>query len=221
MCKFLNPIKRDLECSERFLFVESLSLLFVVNLPVRKSKLFEEQEEEPLKFWDSLMLAPFFKMILFETCGVIFRKIKDLTLCKLIFFYWSIFYNHHYFYFVFCNACCIHAIPGGLGGFGLELANWLIGRGATKIVLTSRSGIRNGYQSLCVRRWKENGINVVISTSDCSTVAGTTKLLEEASKLGPVGGIFNLAVVSNRFSVQKPSVVSLEFWAFEFVRFTH
>nr|XP_018905067.1 PREDICTED: fatty acid synthase [Bemisia tabaci]XP_018905075.1 PREDICTED: fatty acid synthase [Bemisia tabaci] len=88
-----------------------------------------------------------------------------------------------------------YVLVGGLGGFGLELANWLIGRGATKIVLTSRSGIRNGYQSLCVRRWKENGINVVISTSDCSTVAGTTKLLEEASKLGPVGGIFNLAVV--------------------------
>ena len=33
-----------------------------------------------------------------------------------------------------------YIITGGLGGFGLELADWLIGRGATKLVLTTRSG---------------------------------------------------------------------------------
>lgn len=78
----------------------------------------------------------------------------------------------------------------------MELTNWLIERGATKVVLTSRRGIRNGYQSLCVRKWKSRGIQVLISTLDCSTVAETTKLLEETSKLGPLGGIFNLAAVS-------------------------
>ncbi|KAL0628995.1 Fatty acid synthase, partial [Plecturocebus cupreus] len=33
-------------------------------------------------------------------------------------------------------------ITGGLGGFGLELGEWLIHRGARKLVLTSCSGIR-------------------------------------------------------------------------------
>ncbi|KAI4472195.1 fatty acid synthase [Holotrichia oblita] len=88
-----------------------------------------------------------------------------------------------------------YVLVGGLGGFGLELTKWLIFRGATKIVLTSRSGIRTGYQSLCVRRWRESGIQVLVSTADCSDVKGAVKLLQDAKELGPIGGIFNLAAV--------------------------
>lgn len=40
----------------------------------------------------------------------------------------------------------VYLITGGLGGLGLELAGWLISRGAKKIVLTSRRGISTGYQ---------------------------------------------------------------------------
>lgn len=40
-----------------------------------------------------------------------------------------------------------YVITGGLGGFGLELAEWLLQRGAQKLVLTSRSGIRTGGQA--------------------------------------------------------------------------
>ncbi|XP_054286913.1 fatty acid synthase-like [Macrosteles quadrilineatus] len=88
-----------------------------------------------------------------------------------------------------------YILAGGLGGFGLELANWMIFRGAKKIVLTSRSGIKTGYQSLCVRRWREQGVQVFVSTADVTSLAGAQQLINEASKLGPVGGIFNLAVV--------------------------
>ncbi|CAH0393331.1 unnamed protein product [Bemisia tabaci] len=103
-----------------------------------------------------------------------------------------------------------YLLVGGLGGFGLELTNWLIERGATKVVLTSRRGIRNGYQSLCVRKWKSRGIQVLISTLDCSTVAETTKLLEETSKLGPLGGIFNLAAVLSDALLQNQTPTSFE-----------
>lgn len=88
-----------------------------------------------------------------------------------------------------------YVLVGGLGGFGLELANWLILRGAKNIVLTSRSGIKTGYQSLCIRRWREAGVNVLVSTADATTEKGARRLLQEADELGPVGGIFNLAVV--------------------------
>ncbi|KAG8446408.1 hypothetical protein GDO86_014021 [Hymenochirus boettgeri] len=88
-----------------------------------------------------------------------------------------------------------YIITGGLGGFGLELAHWLIERGAKNLVLTSRSGIRNGYQAKQVQSWKEMGINVVVSTKDVVTVEGTRQLIEQAMQLGPVGGIFNLAMV--------------------------
>lgn len=88
-----------------------------------------------------------------------------------------------------------YLLVGGLGGFGLELANWMITRGAKHILLTSRSGIRAGYQALCIRRWREIGINVVVSTTDATTLAGAEKLIKETQKLAPVGGIFNLAAV--------------------------
>lgn len=90
-----------------------------------------------------------------------------------------------------------YILVGGLGGFGLELANWMIRRGAQHLVLTSRSGIYTGYQSLCVRRWREDGINVVISTADSTTLAGAEQLIKETNKIAPVGGIFNLAAVLN------------------------
>ncbi|CAB3365146.1 Hypothetical predicted protein [Cloeon dipterum] len=88
-----------------------------------------------------------------------------------------------------------YLLVGGLGGFGLELANWLVFRGAKNVILTSRSGVRTGYQSLCVRRWRDAGVNVIVSTTDCSTAEGAVKLLKEAATLGPIGGIFNLAAV--------------------------
>ncbi|KAI5717132.1 hypothetical protein M8J77_000765 [Diaphorina citri] len=88
-----------------------------------------------------------------------------------------------------------YVLVGGLGGFGLELANWLIFRGAKKIVLTSRSGVKSGYQSLCIRRWKENKVQVFISTADSTKPEGAEQLLKESAKLGPIGGIFNLAAV--------------------------
>ena len=88
-----------------------------------------------------------------------------------------------------------YVLVGGLGGFGLELANWMVTRGARYLVLTSRSGIRTGYQAMCIRRWRALGINVTISTDDATTPAGAEKLISLSSKLAPVGGVFNLAAV--------------------------
>jgi fatty acid synthase len=85
---------------------------------------------------------------------------------------------------------------GGLGGFGLELADWFVSRGARKLVLTSRTGMKTGYQSLRVRIWRSYGTTVVISLADITTEGGVKALLSEANKLGQVDAIFNLAVVS-------------------------
>ncbi|XP_012058768.1 PREDICTED: fatty acid synthase-like [Atta cephalotes] len=55
-----------------------------------------------------------------------------------------------------------YIILGGLGGFGLELIDWLILRGARNVVLVSRNGIKNGYQRMKVQLWKSYGVNVLI-----------------------------------------------------------
>lgn len=47
------------------------------------------------------------------------------------------------------DGCCI--VAGGLGGFGLELVDWLVKRGAKKIILNSRNGIKTGYQSYRIK----------------------------------------------------------------------
>lgn len=88
-----------------------------------------------------------------------------------------------------------YVLVGGLGGFGLELTHWLISRGATKVVLNSRSGVRSGYQASMIRRWLARGINISVDTSDVTTDAGSEAMLKAANKLGPVGAIFNLAAV--------------------------
>lgn len=41
-------------------------------------------------------------------------------------------------------------ITGGLGGFGLELAQWLVSKGAKRIILTSRSGVKTGKYHLII-----------------------------------------------------------------------
>lgn len=90
---------------------------------------------------------------------------------------------------------------GGLGGFGLELADWLVIRGARNLVLTSRKGITTGYQAMRVRIWRSYGANVIISTDDITKEEGVKSLLQTANSLGPVSAIFNLAVVSTLNSI--------------------
>lgn len=45
----------------------------------------------------------------------------------------------------------VHIIVGGLGGFGLELAGWLIERGVKKLVLNSKRGLTSPYQSYRIK----------------------------------------------------------------------
>lgn len=51
------------------------------------------------------------------------------------------------FHRVCCDSNMVYIIAGGLGGFGLELADWLVLRGARKLVLSTRRGITTAYQS--------------------------------------------------------------------------
>lgn len=52
---------------------------------------------------------------------------------------------------VYCDPEMVYIIAGGLGGFGIELADWLILRGARILTLNSRSGVRNSYQAYRIR----------------------------------------------------------------------
>ncbi|XP_070149856.1 fatty acid synthase [Polyergus mexicanus] len=96
----------------------------------------------------------------------------------------------------YCDDDKSYLILGGLGGFGLELADWLILRGAKNLVLTSRTGIKTGYQRMKTDLWKSYGVNVLIITGvDAANRKDCEFILKSAEKQGPVDAIFNLAVV--------------------------
>lgn len=42
-------------------------------------------------------------------------------------------------------------LVGGMGGFGLELADWLVLRGCQKLVMSSSRGVMNGYQAVRIK----------------------------------------------------------------------
>lgn len=50
---------------------------------------------------------------------------------------------------------------------------------------------------------------MLVSTSDIGTLEGTQLLIEEALQLGPVGGIFNLAVVSDKIAQDLKEATSI------------
>lgn len=52
---------------------------------------------------------------------------------------------------VFCNPNFSYIIVGGLGGVGLELADWMVLRGCRKLILSSSRGITNSYQRYRIR----------------------------------------------------------------------
>ena len=90
-----------------------------------------------------------------------------------------------------------YVIVGGLGGLGLEVGNWLVDRGARHLILTSRSGLATGYQSLCLRKWKSKGVTVETPTVDLSNKEAAEKFMSEVTTKHSIGGIFNSALVLN------------------------
>jgi len=96
-----------------------------------------------------------------------------------------------------------YLVTGGLGGFGLELCKWLVGFGGAKhLVISSRSGLKTGYQLATVRRLQTSGCSVRVVTSGEADAAASLegahllcRLAEREAPSGKLGGIFHLAMV--------------------------
>ncbi|XP_029725313.1 fatty acid synthase [Aedes albopictus] len=99
-----------------------------------------------------------------------------------------------YYPHVFCNPDQVYVIVGGLGGFGLELADWLVLRGCRKLVLSSSRGVTKPYQEFRIKAWYNYGVHTHVSTADVTTMEGCRVLLKEASRFGSISAIYNLAV---------------------------
>lgn len=103
-----------------------------------------------------------------------------------------------------------YIITGGLGGFGLELINWMMEREARNFVVTSRSGIKDLYQKTRLDYFARSGAKVKIFTADASVESGADELIKQAESMGPLGGVFHLAMVLSDGLFDNQTVASFE-----------
>ena len=90
----------------------------------------------------------------------------------------------------------VHVLVGGLGGFGMATAEWLVGRGATKLALIGRSGDKAQAAKEGVQRLRDAGATVKVFAADAADEAALKSALDETRKeLGAIGGMWNVAMV--------------------------
>ncbi|MEV5786823.1 type I polyketide synthase [Streptomyces sp. NPDC052287] len=82
-------------------------------------------------------------------------------------------------------------LTGGTGALGTRVARWLVGRGASELVLTSRRGIDAPGAAELVQELEELGARVVVEACDTADAEAVAGLLSRY----PVGAVFHAAGV--------------------------
>jgi acyl transferase domain-containing protein/acyl carrier protein/2-polyprenyl-3-methyl-5-hydroxy-6-metoxy-1,4-benzoquinol methylase len=89
-----------------------------------------------------------------------------------------------------------YLITGGLGGFSLAVANWLVKNGAKHLVLMGRSGTASPGASEAVKTLESAGASVVVASSDVSQATQVADVLTNIEQsLPPLRGIIHAAMV--------------------------
>nr|XP_012235657.1 PREDICTED: fatty acid synthase-like [Linepithema humile] len=83
--------------------------------------------------------------------------------------------------------------------------------GAKNVVLTSRTGIKNGYQQMRIELWKSYGVNVqIVKDANLANPEECEQFLQMAEKQAPVDAIFNLAVVLKDCLLKNQTIETIE-----------
>src|SRR3954453_14617544 len=89
-----------------------------------------------------------------------------------------------------------YLITGGLGGFGLEVAQWLADNGARHLVLMGRSGVSSHEAEAAIGAMREAGVDVVVARADVTheeQVAGVLAGIRQS--MPPLRGLVHAAMV--------------------------
>ncbi|GAC1331150.1 MAG: type I polyketide synthase [Beijerinckiaceae bacterium] len=101
-------------------------------------------------------------------------------------------------------------VTGGLGGFGLETARWLVDRGARHLVLVGRSGAASEASRQVVTELAGRGVNVRAAACDISDEAAVRALLADIADMPKLGGVIHAAMVLDDFVLANFSLARLE-----------
>ncbi|KAB1153658.1 SDR family NAD(P)-dependent oxidoreductase [Tenacibaculum aiptasiae] len=89
-----------------------------------------------------------------------------------------------------------YLITGGTGGLGMEIAKWLVDKGAMNLALLSRSGLKTKKAILDVKTMKKQGVNVQVYTGDISKLNEMKQIFKNIKESQPeLIGIFHGAMV--------------------------
>lgn len=90
----------------------------------------------------------------------------------------------------------VHLISGGLGGIGLRIAHWMAERGARRIALVGRSGVKTDDQRTAIAAIEAAGAEVIIAQADVADAAQVTRLIETLTAThGRIAGIMHAVLV--------------------------
>jgi acyl transferase domain-containing protein/thioesterase domain-containing protein/acyl carrier protein len=94
------------------------------------------------------------------------------------------------------SAQASYLITGGLGGFGMEVAKWLIASGARHLVLCGISGAVPPETKRAIAQLRRRGAQVLIVKADVSRPSDVARMLATIKlRMPPLRGVFHAAMV--------------------------
>ena len=94
------------------------------------------------------------------------------------------------------SADASYLVTGGLGGFGLRTAQWLVEKGARQLILLSRSGPTSEEAQAAIASFEQQGVTVLAAACDITDRTALADVLERAKgELAPLRGIVHAATV--------------------------
>jgi len=103
-----------------------------------------------------------------------------------------------------------YLITGGWGILGLNVAEWMVKRGARHLMLTSRREPSDNTW-IKIRQLEQQGVKVHLLPADVSKLESVVRILEDIKlSLPPLGGIIHTAGVTDDSILQQTSYESLQ-----------
>ena len=87
-------------------------------------------------------------------------------------------------------------LAGGLGGFGLQIARWMVAKGARNLVLSGRSKQPSAEAQQAINEMTGVGANVTVMPADITNVEDVRRVVQTINEtLPPLKGVFHTAMV--------------------------
>lgn len=86
-------------------------------------------------------------------------------------------------------------VVGGIGGFGLAAANWLVSKGARQIALSSRRGVADRATQETIERLSALGVTVSLHACDVTDEQAVDAMLRRLRAIAPLRGLVHAAMV--------------------------